>query len=367
LVQGFQLVLRNWPFLIWAWAINLIFGLLTGIPVANALAPYLDHSLAAQKISGTMDISALGELMLHLRESSFFPVAMHTAGWLNLLQLVFLFVFFTGTIFVYVSAEPPRFSVMLRGGIAYFWRFARAALAAGCVLSVVLGSLLALRSLLLFRLGAVYVERKMFLYSAISGGVVFLAAMLVRLWWDLVEVYIVRNAIDGELRVRQALLLAARLLFRYFFRATGCFLLIGLLGLDALALCLFLWRLGPPHQVWLAALLAQLGLFLLLASRFWQRGMEAALVLSMDPPVIAAEDLEAVEEEEEAPFTGDEVLAGLSEPTLRDLVNKLRTEPWATPEPPAVNPSGPKLSLIDEHATKFPLGGPVPQDDKEKP
>ena len=369
LVQGFQLVLRNWPFLIWAYAINLLFGLLTGIPFAKGLAPYLDHSLAAQKISGTLDLNALYELRMHLRESSFFPIAEHTAGWLGLIQLVFLFVFFSGTIFVYVSAEPPRFSVLLRGGIAYFWRFVRAALAVGCVSSVLLGTLVALRSLLLFRAGAVYVERKMFLYSTISGAVVFLAAMLVRLWWDLVEVYIVRNAIDGERQVRHALLPAARLLYRSFFRAAGSFLLIGLLGLDALAFCLFLWNLLPAHQVWLAAVLAQLGLFFLLAARFWQRGMEAALVMSVDPPMIAVEDLEAEEEEDSLPVTGEEVLAGLSEPTLRDLVNKLRNEPWAKAEPsppsPPLDSAPQKISIIDQHASKLPLGGLAAPDGKE--
>jgi hypothetical protein len=373
LVQGFQLVLRNWPFLVWAYLINLAFSLLSGIPIARGLAPYLDHSLAAKKISGTMDTSTIVELVTHLRESSFFPIAAHSAGWLTVIQLLFLFVFFCGTIFVYVSAEPPRFSVLVRGGIAYFFRFARAAVAAVCVASVILGILIALRSLLIYRASAVYVERKMFLYSSISGAVVFLAAMLVRLWWDLVEVYIVRNAIDGERRVRQALLPAARLLYRYFFRTAGSFFLIGIIGLDALALCLFLWKLLPAHQVWLAGLLAQTGLFLLLASRFWQRGMEAALVLSVDPPMIAAEDVETAEEdEEEERVPGEDVLASLTEPTLRDLVNKLRNEPWATPEPaPSVPPvliapepkiiDDPKISVIeriDRHATKFPLGGP---------
>jgi hypothetical protein len=219
----------------------------------------------------------------------------------------------------------------------------------------------------------VYVERKMFLYSSISGAVVFLAAMLVRLWWDLVEVYVVRNAIDGERRVRQALLPAARLLYRYFFRAAGSFFLIGIIGLDALALFLFFWRLLPAQQVWLSGLLAQMGLFLLLASRFWQRGMEAALVMSIDPPMIASADAEATDEdEEEVPIPGSDVLASLTEPTLRDLVNKLRSEPWSAPEPaPAATPisivaepgipDDPKISVIDRmdrHATKFPLGGP---------
>ena len=215
---------------LWAYAVNLVFGLLAGVPFATGLASYLDHSLAAQRIAGTIDISYLGELLVHLRETSFLSTAIHTAAWLNLLQLLVLFVLFAGTTFVYVSAEPPQLSVLLRGGVAYFWRFVRAAILAGCVAVVILGILLAVRALLLARAGSVYVERTMFLYSAISAAVVLLAASLVRLWWDLVEVYIVRNAMDGERSVRRALLPALRLLWKYFFRTVGSFLLSGLLG-----------------------------------------------------------------------------------------------------------------------------------------
>jgi len=380
-VQGFQLALRNWPFVVWAYAVNLGFGLLAGIPFATGLAPYLDHSLAAQRIAGTIDVTYLGELLMHLRETSFRPIAIHTAVWLNLLQLLVLFFLFAGTTFVYVSAEPPQLSVLLRGGVAYFWRFVRAAILAACIAAVLLGILLLARVLLLDRAGAVYVERKMFLYSAISGAVVLLVALITRLWWDLVEVYIVRNAMDGERRVRQALLPALRLLGKYFFRTVGSFFLSGMLGVGGLALCLFLWKqFVPAHQVWLACLLAQLGLFLLLASRFWQRGIEATLVMSADPPIVAVEEIAALEEEETPVAAGPEVFAGLSEPTLRELVQKLRTQPLAGPEavpvvPPRASPepesalapvadppklNEPQISILDRHATKFPLGGASP-------
>jgi len=89
--------------------------------------------------------------------------------------------------------------------------------------------------------------------------------------------------------------------------------------------------------------LAQLGLFLLLASRFWQRGLEATLVMAADPPMVVTEELTpeepltmdaiaAMAEQDlpAAPFAG--VSSGLSEPTLRDLVAKLHTEPWASPD-----------------------------------
>jgi len=390
LAQGFQIGLRNWPCVVWAYAVNLVFALVAAVPFATGLSSYLDHSLAAQKIAGTIDFSDLGELAIRVRDTSFFPMSLHTAGWVNLLQLLLLFVFFAGSLFIFVSAEPPRLSVLLRGGVAYFWRFVRAAILAGGISAVILGILLAIRAAGLARADAVYVERQMFLFTTISGILVLLVALLLRLWWDLVEVYVVRNAMDGEGRVHQAMLPAFRMLFRHFFRIFGSFLLAGIAGVCGLALCLFLWKLLPAHQVWVAALLAQVGLFLLLASRFWQRGLEAALVLAADPPIVVADELAAEEmgteaitsivEEDVAVLPGAAVSTGLSEPTLRDLVAKLRTQPWTSPEaipgpsqpstepgalsaPPPAKPVeiyDPSISRLDRHETKFPLGGVAP-------
>jgi len=317
LVQGFQIALRNWPCVIWAYAVNLIFGLLAGVPFAAGLASYLDHSLAAQRIAGTIDVTTLGELGIHLRESGFFPIVVHTSGWLNLFQLLLLFILFGGSLFVFVSGEPPRIFVLLRGGVAYFFRFVRAAILAGCIGAAVLAILLGLRAALLPEAVSIY-------YGLFSGAVVLLAALLVRLWWDLVEIYIVRNAMDGQRSVRRALLPAFRVLYQNFIRTFGSFLLIGAAGVGALGLCLYLWnQLVPARQVWMAFLLAQAGLFLLLASRFWQRGLETALVMSVDLPVVADQEVE-----HEVPVSAS----------------------------------------VDQHATKFPLGGPNSGEDiEEKP
>jgi hypothetical protein len=390
LAQGFQLALRNWPCVVWVYTVNLFFALLAAVPFATGLGTYLDHTLAAQRIAGTIDIASIGELALHVRDTGFYPMVMHTAGWVGLFQLLVLFFLFAGSVFVFVAAEPPQLSVLLRGGVAYFWRFVRAALLAGGSAAIILCVLLALRAGLLARVDAVYVERRLFFYAAVSGAVVLLVALLLRLWWDLVEIYIVRNAMDGERRVHLALVPAFRLLFRYFFRVFGSFLLTGLAGVAALALCLALWKAVPAHQVWMAALLAQVGLFLLLASRFWQRGVEATFVMAVDPPMVITEELmleeplttdmiAAVENLAPAPSAG--VQGGLSEPTLRDLVAKLQTEPWANPDglpapPPRPFPEpgaasvplpakpaevdDPSVSLLDRHETKFPLGGVSP-------
>ncbi|MGC2399260.1 MAG: hypothetical protein WA510_05745 [Acidobacteriaceae bacterium] len=340
LIRGFRLGLRNWPCLVWVYAANLVFALLAAAPFTNGLSLYLDHSLEARKIAGTLDVGSLGDLWIQLNKTSFVHMVMRTAFWLQLLEQLVLFLLFAGCLAVFVSAEPPRFSALLRGGLAFFWRFVRAALLAGCVAVAVLGTLLGLRAVLLDHADAVYVERSMFLLAVLSGAVVLLVGLVVRLWWDLVEIYIVRNAIEGERLVRQAALQALRVLSRNFYRLGGSFLLAGIAGVSALTLCLYLWKILPAHQVWGATLLGQLGLFLLLAGRIWQRGIEVVFVMSIDPPRVnrdETDEIPAAVEEEMAAVTSAESMPALGDPTLRDLVKKLRNEPWANrdalPEP----------------------------------
>jgi hypothetical protein len=95
--------------------------------------------------------------------------------------------------------------------------------------------------------------------------------------------------------------------------------------------------------------------------------------------------LDAMEPEDEEVFEqgasgagSSAYLPSLSEPTLRELVLKLRTEPLANPDvlsgpPPISEPdsvqapprpaevSDPSVSLLDRHETKFPLGGVNPE------
>jgi len=114
--------------------------------------------------------------------------------------------------------------------------------------------------------------------------------------------------------------------------------------------------------------------------------MVVAEELLLEEP-LPADVVPSVEDLTPGPHLG--VPAGLSEPTLQDLVAKLQTEPWANPKAflrcrtpisrtvsrirsrvtkPAegVDPSE---SLLDRHETKFPLGGvsPTPEADPATP
>ena len=87
----------------------------------------------------------------------------------------------------------------------------------------------------------------------------------------------------------------------------------------------------------MAALLAQLGLFLLLASRFWQRGLEAALVMSADPPRIAREEMAA---EEMAATVGEELPAAPAVEVFGGSVRTHAARPGAEAADRALGQSG---------------------------
>ncbi len=126
--------------------------------------------------------------------------------------------------------------------------------------------------------------------------VLFLVASILRLYFDLVEVYTVqlglhlRPTIFGkptkpDRRVRRAFGPAWRTLRANFSQAWPIFLFLTILGFAAVILTarISMHMLAQP-RVWPTFLLAQLGLFLMLLTRFWQRGAETSLALQHPIP-----------------------------------------------------------------------------------
>src|SRR6202042_1921049 len=81
-------------------------------------------------------------------------------------------------------------------------------------------------------------------------------------------------------RVRRTLLPAWRTLRAHFSQLWPIFLFLTILGIAAVVLTarVSMHMLAQP-RVWPTFLLAQLGLFLMLLTRFWQRGAETSLAL----------------------------------------------------------------------------------------
>ena len=293
LIQGLRLLLRHPGALVWTYVANLAVALLFSFHLHAQLSSLLDHSLAAQRLNSAFDLgvaaSAFGRLTYRQPSSG----AAAYAG----LPLYFLiyFLLVPGALFVYRVGVSAGLGTLILNGVTFFWRFVRITLLTVLVSGIVLGPLFALQGA-----WAAHVEEHIVGVSAVYHElpgflIILLVACVLRLYFDLVEVYTVqldtflRSNGKRDTRVRKALLPALRGLWRNLPPALGTFVLLALLGMTVFFLTgrIALHTLAQP-RVWPAFLLIQLGLFFNLAMRFWQRAAETVLSagdpLPLPPP-----------------------------------------------------------------------------------
>jgi hypothetical protein len=295
-LHGLSLQLRRLPALLWAYLFNLTLALLFSISLNFQLSRLLNHSLAAQRLSSGFDLGSLSETYLHLHEGPMGDAGAVSGHASIPLFLIVYFLLVPGTLFCYQTDAPARLGTLLQQGLLYFWRFVRITLLALLVSGLILGPLFALQGKWADHVDDQIVGRSAFLLILAGNIVLFLVASILRLYFDLVEVYTVqlglhlRPAAFGkqakpDRRVRRALAPAWRTLRSRFSEAWPTFLFLTLLGFAAVILTarISMHMLAQP-RVWPTFLLAQLGLFLMLFTRFWQRGAETSLALQNPIP-----------------------------------------------------------------------------------
>jgi hypothetical protein len=295
-LHGLSLTLSRFPALLWAYVFNLSLALLFSIPLKLQLSTLLDHSLAAQRLSTGFDIGSLGETYLRFHENPITGAAASFGHTSIPLYLLLYFLLVPGTLFVYQTNTPARLGTLLQQGLAHLWRFVRITLLTLLVSALVLGPLFFFESKWADHVDERTVGRSAFLQILAGNIIIFLVASILRLYFDLVEVYTVqlglhlRPAAVGkqarpDRRVHRALLPAGRTLIANFSHAWPIFLFLTILGASAVVLTArtSMHMLAQP-RVWPTFLLAQLGLFLMLLTRFWQRGVETSLALQNPIP-----------------------------------------------------------------------------------
>ena len=276
LLPSLRLALRHPAAFLWTYAFNLGLAFLFSLRPHSQLAAVLDHSLAAERLNSAFDLGTLVAATNRLHHDSA-PSGVTSYLGLPLYFLIY-FLIVPGTLAAYQSPTPARLSTLISTGIDFFWRFVRITLVTLPVSAAILGPLAYLQSRWSDHVDSTYTGLPAFLYLLPGILVIALAAALLRLYFDLVEVHTIHRSPDR--RIRLALLPALRTLARNLPRALGIFLLLALLGLAAL---IFTGRIAAhtlaQPRVWPLFLLAQTGLFLILFTRFWQRAAETLLVL----------------------------------------------------------------------------------------
>jgi hypothetical protein len=291
LAGGLRLMLRHPGALAWTFAANLVLALLWAAPFHARLASLLDHSLAAERLNSAFDLGTLAAALTRVGRHT--PSAGATVYFGVPVYFLFYFLIVPGTLFTYRADSGGGLAALLSSGISFFWRFVRITIITLLVSGLILGPLFALQAAWTAHVDDHAVGVSAF-YAQLAGILIIaLVASVLRLYFDLVEVYTVqldehlRPSGKPDRRVRKTLLPAAKTLWRNLPRALGSFVLIGTLGAAAALLtgALAVESLAQP-RVWPQFLLIQLGLCLNLATRFWQRGAET--ILTGDNPLLIA-------------------------------------------------------------------------------
>jgi hypothetical protein len=295
-IHGLSLTLRRLPAFLWTYIFNLTLAFLFSIGLNHQLSSLLNHSLAAQRLSSGFDLGAIGETYQHLHEGPARDGGTLASHASIPLYLIIHFLLVPGTLFCYQTNTHARLSTLLQQGLAFFWRFVRITFLTLLISGLILGPLFFLQGKWADHVDDHAVGLHAFLATLAGNIVLFLVASILRLYFDLVEVYTVqlgqhlRPNIFGkpskpDRRVRRALGPAWRTLQANFSQAWPIFLFLTILGFAAVILTArtSMHMLAQP-RVWPTFLLAQLGLFLMLFTRFWQRGAETSLALQNPIP-----------------------------------------------------------------------------------
>jgi hypothetical protein len=346
-LHGLSLTLRRLPALLWAYVFNLALALLFSISLNRQLSTLLTHSLAAQRLSSGFDLGTIGEIYLHLHEGPIGDAGTEFGHASIPLYLLVYFLLVPGTLFVYQTDAPARLSTLLHQGLLHFWRFIRITVAALIASALILGPLFFLESKWADHVDESTVGRHAFFQILAGNIVIFLVATIIRLYFDLVEVYTVQLGLHllpagkPDRRVHRTFSPAWHTLRAHFSQAWPVFLFLTLLGFAAIVLTArtSMHMLAQP-RVWPTFLLAQLGLFLMLFTRFWQRGVETSLALQNPllnpslPPIL--------------PITGATDPIDPLHPTTRlQLTPEQQTHPATVDPIPDPEPASPSLDEPD--------------------
>ena len=296
--NGLTLALRAWPALVWTYVFNLGLALVFTMPLHSQIDAITAHSLASQRLAAGFDLGVLGGVVTKLYEGP--GPDMRTSYFGSLFYFAIYFLVVPGALVCYQTGSSARISALLHSGFVHFWRFVRLTLITVIIGGIVLAGLMALQNLWTDHLDQHTPGRPGFLLQRAGLIVVGLVAALLRVYFDLMQVYTVQLGLQApeigvkrSRQVRRTFGPAWRALVHNFFRVYLAFVLLAVLGLASVFVTArtAMHSLAQP-RVWPLFLLAQVGLFVMLFTRFWQRGAETILALDNPiplPPVVVPE------------------------------------------------------------------------------
>jgi hypothetical protein len=263
------LVWRHQRIVWWIFAVNLLLAWLGSLPVRATLSAVLDHSLESAKLVAGFDIGTF-VLLLERPEVSARSLAPGAIG-ATLIFLVYLLLIDGGVVTVYLEDIKLSRAEFFENAGLFFWRMTRLALYSLIpfgLLAAADGGIAAFAGKLSSDAPQ---ERLGFFVNVGSKLVLLLAALFVRLCFDLAQAQVVRDNDRGLLR---ALWRSLKLAFGsgiLFAKYLG----VGLFAAVTFAIAIGMWVYLPHSATGASFLVLELVTLTQIASRLWLKAVSA--------------------------------------------------------------------------------------------
>lgn len=266
--RGAHLVTSHQAPLWWLFAVNLVLGYFASMPVRSQLS-FLDRSLASGDLYHKMDIAAIWGVLARPEVT---PSAAAIGSFsLSLVYLVFALLLTGGILGTYYSDRSLSTGEFFRDCGEYFWRMLRLLLIFAIALIPIFAIFQWLRTWT-NRLSDEAPQERLGFWVFVAGEVILLlVALALRLWFDMAQVHAVA---ENQRAIRRSLRATFHLMRRG--RLFGAFVLINVCC-SVVAILLFVaWTRVPHERVGVSLLLGEILVFVWIAFRLWERGVEVA-------------------------------------------------------------------------------------------
>ncbi len=252
----------------WIFAINLILGFSSAMPLVHRIGAVTDHSLAARRLVNGFDIGAYSELLATPDVNVRSAVPESTAA--VLVFFVFMLFLTGGILAVYANEYKLSTREFFANCGAFFWRCVRLFLFIAIILTpIVIGghALLHWGGKLINDAAG---EKTGYWVSLLAILLTMLVMMAVRLWFDMAQV---RAVIEDERGMLRNCLRTFKLTFSHFGSLFWLYFRISFLAWLGLAIGVCLWtRLSGG----IAVVMLEIVLLWWVGTRLWQRAGEVA-------------------------------------------------------------------------------------------
>jgi hypothetical protein len=273
LSSGWSKVVYNGRYVFWFWFMNLVLGVFASATLKSQMERFLQHSLLSDRLLHGFDLTVLLEMLARPDfgpQSAPMETGMHFAVVFFLATALLLPGVFQGYASNYRLPRDEFFRACGRN----LWRFIRLVFVGGIVMGIIAAGLFTLHGLLGKQAGESTNELLLPWVQGIGLFVIFLVMATLRISFDLAEA---DTVLDDQRAVRKSIAKGFRHTFRSLGRLLGSYILITIVALIILAGGFLVWlKFVPSPSVVGAFVVSQVILGLLLALRFWQRGVAVA-------------------------------------------------------------------------------------------